>query len=145
MLRLRTLGGLTIEDENGPLAGAIARKRSLALLALEHATYVVAGILFWWCVWQDAPHRLSAIARAGYVFAAFVLSAPLASISPLSLALQGVVTAPRDAVLRVVGSWGDGSSHTLAEQPVRLVPALLRERPYGDVVSPENTAPVGRE
>jgi DNA-binding SARP family transcriptional activator len=34
MLRLRTLGGLTIEDTNGPLAGAIARKRSLALLAL---------------------------------------------------------------------------------------------------------------
>jgi serine/threonine-protein kinase len=34
MLRLRTLGGLTIEDENGPRAGAIARKRSLALLAL---------------------------------------------------------------------------------------------------------------
>ncbi|HZI74204.1 MAG TPA: BTAD domain-containing putative transcriptional regulator, partial [Gemmatimonadales bacterium] len=34
MLRLRTLGGLTIEDENGPLAGPIARKRSLALLAL---------------------------------------------------------------------------------------------------------------
>ena len=34
MLRLRTLGGLTIEDENGPVAGAIARKRSLALLAL---------------------------------------------------------------------------------------------------------------
>src|SRR5919108_1492041 len=34
MLRLRTLGGLTIEDETGPLAGAIARKRSLALRAL---------------------------------------------------------------------------------------------------------------
>ena len=34
MLRLRTFGGLTIEDENGPQAGAIARKRSLALLAL---------------------------------------------------------------------------------------------------------------
>ena len=34
MLRLRTLGGLTIEDEHGPQAGAIARKRSLALLAL---------------------------------------------------------------------------------------------------------------
>src|ERR687890_2004860 len=34
MLRLRTLGGLTIEDEKGPLAGAIPRKRSLALLAL---------------------------------------------------------------------------------------------------------------
>ncbi|MFL5534296.1 MAG: BTAD domain-containing putative transcriptional regulator [Gemmatimonadales bacterium] len=34
MLRLRTLGGLTIEDQNGPVAGAIARRRSLALLAL---------------------------------------------------------------------------------------------------------------
>src|SRR5215210_5093556 len=34
MLRLRTLGGLTIEDEAGPLTGAVARKRSLALLAL---------------------------------------------------------------------------------------------------------------
>lgn len=34
MLRLRTLGGLTIEDQNGPVAGAIARKRSLALLTL---------------------------------------------------------------------------------------------------------------
>ncbi|HEV2085867.1 MAG TPA: BTAD domain-containing putative transcriptional regulator, partial [Gemmatimonadales bacterium] len=34
MLRLRTLGGLTIQDEKGPLAGAITRKRSLALLAL---------------------------------------------------------------------------------------------------------------
>src|SRR5215207_7338802 len=34
MLRLRTLGGLTIEDQNGPVSGAIARKRSLALLAL---------------------------------------------------------------------------------------------------------------
>ena len=34
MLRLRTLGGLTIQNEKGPLAGAITRKRSLALLAL---------------------------------------------------------------------------------------------------------------
>jgi cytochrome c oxidase assembly factor CtaG len=43
-----------------------------SLLALEHATYVVAGILFWWCVWQTEPHRLSSGARAGYVVAAFV-------------------------------------------------------------------------
>jgi DNA-binding SARP family transcriptional activator/tetratricopeptide (TPR) repeat protein len=34
MLHLRTLGGLTIQDEKGPLTGAITRKRSLALLAL---------------------------------------------------------------------------------------------------------------
>lgn len=62
----------------------------------------------------------------------------LGRIAPLA-------TPPRDAVLRVVGSWDDGSSSTLAEQPVRLVPAALRERPYGDVVSPENTALLHRE
>ena len=54
-----------------------------SLLALEHATYVVAGILFWWCVWQADPHRLSSGARAGYVVAAFVLSAPLGLVLAL--------------------------------------------------------------
>jgi len=54
-----------------------ALRHPSSLLALEHATYVVAGLLFWWCVWQDVPHRLSPGARAGYVFGAFVLSAPL--------------------------------------------------------------------
>ena len=54
-----------------------------SLLALEHATYVVSGLLFWWCVWQEAPHRLSSMARAGYVFAAFVLSAPLGLVLAL--------------------------------------------------------------
>ena len=34
------------------------------LLALEHATYLASGILFWWCVWQDEPHRLASGARA---------------------------------------------------------------------------------
>jgi cytochrome c oxidase assembly factor CtaG len=60
-----------------------ALRHPSSLLALEHATYVVSGVLFWWCVWQDAPHRLSAIARAGYVFAAFVLSAPLGLVLAL--------------------------------------------------------------
>jgi putative membrane protein len=53
------------------------------VLPLEHATYVVSGVLLWWCVWQDAPHRLSSPARAGYVFAAFVLSAPLGLVLAL--------------------------------------------------------------
>ena len=53
------------------------------LLALEHATYVLSGLLFWWCVWQDAPHRLSSPARAAYVLAAFVLSAPLGLVLAL--------------------------------------------------------------
>jgi cytochrome c oxidase assembly factor CtaG len=60
-----------------------ALRHPSSLLALEHATYVVSGALFWWCVWQDAPHRLSAMARAGYVVAAFVLSAPLGLVVAL--------------------------------------------------------------
>lgn len=48
-----------------------------SLLPLEHATYLVSGLALWWCVWQQLPHRLSSAARAGYAFAAFVLSAPL--------------------------------------------------------------------
>jgi cytochrome c oxidase assembly factor CtaG len=60
-----------------------ALRRPETLLALEHLTYVVAGAMFWWCVWQDAPHRLSSGARAGYVVAAFVLSAPLGLVLAL--------------------------------------------------------------
>ncbi len=60
-----------------------ALRRPDTLLALEHLTYVMVGVLFWWCVWQDAPHRLSSGARAGYVVAAFVLSAPLGLVLAL--------------------------------------------------------------
>jgi len=60
-----------------------ALRHPSSLLALEHATYVVSGALFWWCVWQDVPHRLSSIARTGYVLAAFVLSAPLGLVLAL--------------------------------------------------------------
>ena len=52
---------------------------------------------------------------------------------------------PREATLRVVVSWSDGISSTLAEQPVGLVPALLRERPYGEVLFPENETLLHRE
>jgi putative membrane protein len=54
-----------------------------SVLPLEHATYLASGVVFWWCVWQDAPHRLSSAARAGYVFAAFVVSAPLGLVLAL--------------------------------------------------------------
>ena len=60
-----------------------ALRHPSSLLALEHATYLISGVLFWWCVWQEAPHRLSSMARAGYVFAAFVLSAPLGLVLAL--------------------------------------------------------------
>jgi cytochrome c oxidase assembly factor CtaG len=48
-----------------------------SLLHLEHATYLLTGIALWWSVLHDVPRRLTSGARAGYVFAAFVLAAPL--------------------------------------------------------------------
>ena len=60
-----------------------ALRRPEWLLPLEHATYLATGLLFWWCVWQDSPHRLSSAARAAYAFAAFVLSAPLGLVLAL--------------------------------------------------------------
>ena len=78
-----------------------ALRRPDTLLVLEHATYVVVGILFWWCVWQDAPHRLSLGARAGYVVAAFVLSAPLGLV--LALVPRPIYGFYADAPERVFG------------------------------------------
>jgi SAM-dependent methyltransferase len=59
--------------------------------------------------------------------------------------IWSAATEPREATLRVVASWGDETSSTLAEQPVRLVPALLCDRPYGEVVYPENETLLHRE
>jgi cytochrome c oxidase assembly factor CtaG len=53
------------------------------LLHLEHATYFLTGIAMWWPVLQDAPRSLANSARAVYVFAAFVLSAPLGLVLAL--------------------------------------------------------------
>ena len=54
-----------------------------ALLHLEHALYFLTGVLMWWSVVQDAPHRLGAGARAAYVFAAFVLGSPIGLVLAL--------------------------------------------------------------
>ncbi len=53
------------------------------LLHLEHAMYLATGILMWWCVVQDEPHRLGSGMRAGYVFAAFVLGSPIGLVMAL--------------------------------------------------------------
>ena len=53
------------------------------LLHLEHALYFLTGVAMWWCVFQDEPHRLGAGARAGYVFAAFVLGSPIGLVMAL--------------------------------------------------------------
>jgi putative membrane protein len=60
-----------------------ALRRPDSLLAVEHATYVLTGLAFWWCVWQAVPHRVSSAGRAAYAFAAFVLSAPLGLVLAL--------------------------------------------------------------
>lgn len=54
-----------------------------ALLHLEHVAYFVTGLLMWWCVFQDEPHRLGAGGRAAYVFAGFVLASPIGLVMAL--------------------------------------------------------------
>jgi cytochrome c oxidase assembly factor CtaG len=51
--------------------------RNAVVLHVEHATYFVAGALLWWSVFQDEPWKLSAGAKAVYLFAAFVLASPI--------------------------------------------------------------------
>jgi putative membrane protein len=54
-----------------------------SLLHLEHALYFTTGVLMWWSVVQDEPHRLAAGLRAGVVFAAFVLGSPIGLVIAL--------------------------------------------------------------
>jgi putative membrane protein len=60
-----------------------ALRRPHTLLHLEHLTYFATGFLMWWPVIQDVPRRLSTGARAIYVFAGFVLAAPIGLILAL--------------------------------------------------------------
>jgi putative membrane protein len=60
-----------------------ALERPGTLLHLEHAMYFLTGVAMWWCVFQDAPHRLGSGARAAYVFAAFVLGSPIGLVLAL--------------------------------------------------------------
>lgn len=53
------------------------------LLHLEHAMYFLTGLLMWWSVFQNEPHRLGSGARAAYVFAAFVLASPVGLVMAL--------------------------------------------------------------
>jgi putative membrane protein len=59
-----------------PPAYEAALERPDTLLHLEHLSYLVAGCLFWWPALRDEA-GFSLGARAGYVFAAFVLAGPL--------------------------------------------------------------------
>jgi cytochrome c oxidase assembly factor CtaG len=86
-----------------PLFYDAALRHGGMLLALEHLTYLVTGLALWWCVWQDEPHRLATGARAAYVFAGFVLSAPLGLV--LALVPKPIYDAYADAPERL---WGIG-------------------------------------
>ena len=72
-----------------------------SLLPVEHATYLASGLALWWCVWRESPHELASAARAGFVFAAFVLSAPLGLV--LALLPEPLYDFYADAPARV---WG---------------------------------------
>src|SRR3954454_21059681 len=71
------------------------------LIHLEHACYFATGVLMWWPLVHDIPHRLASGARAGYAFAAFVLAAPLGLL--LALLPKAVYGFYADARPRV---WG---------------------------------------
>jgi len=58
--------------------------------------------------------------------------------------LGSAASGPRDVALRVIVSAGD-AQEVVSEQNVRLVPASLRDRPYGEVVFPENETLLHRE
>jgi cytochrome c oxidase assembly factor CtaG len=60
-----------------PAAYDAALRHPSSLIHVEHACYFVTGLLFWWPALQAAPHRLTGGARATYLFAAFVVAAPL--------------------------------------------------------------------
>jgi cytochrome c oxidase assembly factor CtaG len=68
------------------------------LLHLEHATYFWTGVLVWWPVIHG---RLETGAKAGYLFAAFVLASPLGLL--LALLPKAVYDTYIDAPERV---WG---------------------------------------
>jgi cytochrome c oxidase assembly factor CtaG len=59
-----------------PVYEAALRHQSW-LIQMEHACYFATGLLMWWPLLHDVPHRLASGARAAYAFAAFLLAAPL--------------------------------------------------------------------
>jgi len=77
-----------------------ALRRQGTLIPLEHATYVLAGALLWWPVVHTVPHRMTAGAKAAYVFAAFLFA------SPIGLVLALVPNALYDFYERAPRLWG---------------------------------------
>jgi putative membrane protein len=66
-----------------PAAYDAALRHSGSVLIVEHACYLVAGLAFWWPVLQAEPWALRSGAKAGYLFAAFVLASPVGLVLAL--------------------------------------------------------------
>jgi putative membrane protein len=60
-----------------PFVYQAALGRQTWLIHVEHACYFATGIVMWWPLVQDVPHRLASGARAAYAFAAFLFASPL--------------------------------------------------------------------
>ena len=86
-----------------------------SLLHVEHLTYLAAGICVWWPVVHG---RYSAGAKAGYLFAAFVLS------SPLGLLLALIPRAIYPFYVHAPRTWGPGP---LADQQIAGVTMAAEE------------------
>jgi putative membrane protein len=84
-----------------PLLYDAALRRPGWLLPLEHLTYLLVGCLLWWPVLRPRSRLAGAGTRALYVFAAFVLSAPLGVL--LALLPEPIYEAYADAPQRVFG------------------------------------------
>jgi len=84
-----------------PVAYDAALRRPHTLLHLEHLTYLATGVGMWWPVVHDVPRRLHAGARALYLFAGFVLAAPIGLV--LALVPHAAYATYRDAPERL---WG---------------------------------------
>ena len=60
-----------------------ALRHPSTLLQLEHASYLIAGIVLWWPVFQVVPRHISSGGKAAYLFAAFVVASPIGIVLTL--------------------------------------------------------------
>ena len=83
-----------------PLIYDAALEHPATLLHVEHGCYFATGVLLWFPVVHREPHRLSAGAKAIYVFAAFALA------SPVGLLLALLPEPVYDFYVEGPGLWG---------------------------------------
>jgi cytochrome c oxidase assembly factor CtaG len=98
-----------------PVSYDAALRRPHALLHVEHATYLLAGIALWWPVIRGSQ---SSAVKALYLFAAFVLA------SPLGLLLALIPRAIYPFYVRAPRTWGP---RPLADQQIAGVTMALEQ------------------